>query len=183
MKIVIYQQMSDRGFDMYQTVFAELVAQCGSHFPIEFEAADSTEANFLDGWLEGRHDEDPLLYLFESSLGPNGEDLATRYVIDIDGVSSDLKNKFKEYANLPHAEWGFCHSSFLVVNYAPHSSSILNLVHESLHLFGVGDCYDELSLQPKSNCNNSNCVMRYGQKPVSLEICDSVREQVVSFYE
>jgi|GEM_PF-2035525 hypothetical protein len=183
MKIVTYQYNSNRSLDTYQTVFAELIAQRAAHFPIEFEAADSTVANFLDGWLEGRHDQDPLFHLFESSMGPNGEDLATRYIIDIDGVSSDLKFKLKEYANLPHAEWVFCHSSFLAINYAPSSSRILNLVHESLHLFGVDDCYDELSLQPKSICNNSSCVMRYGQKLVSLEICDSVREQLISFYE
>jgi hypothetical protein len=168
---------------MYQTVFAELIAQCGSHFPIEFEAADSTVANFLDGWLEGRHDQDPTFHLIDLCLGAGGQDLATRYVIDIDGVSSGLKSKLKGYANLPYAEWGFCHSSFLAVNYAPSSSRILNLLHESLHLFGVDDCYKEFSLQPKSSCNNSNCAMRYGQQPVSLEICDFVREQLISFYD
>jgi hypothetical protein len=77
----------------------------------------------------------------------------------------------------PGFEWGINYPSDKIsIDYAPSRARLINQVHETLHLFGVDDCYDTESKDPKDTCNNKLCLMRYGNN--EREICDSVRQQL-----
>ena len=55
------------------------------------------------------------------------------------------------------------------------------VAHELLHAaFGVDDCYDEKTLDNLRSCDDSRCVMRYGNKQ-GIHICSSIRHQVNEF--
>jgi len=75
-----------------------------------------------------------------------------------------------------HADWGCCISEFIAVEYAPSKNRLVTQLHESLHLFGVDECYDEYSLQPKNTCDLTECLMRYGSH--SPAACTSVLQQL-----
>lgn len=78
---------------------------------------------------------------------------------------------------LPHAHWGASFDSFISLDYAPDDARRFTQVHESLHFFGVNDCYNESpGFPPKSTCDNERCVMRYGN--VSVDVCSEVLRQL-----
>lgn len=76
--------------------------------------------------------------------------------------------------------WG-CSNGFVSAEYASPSEALATALHESLHLFGVDDCYDDLSegKDPLPSCDKDDCVMRYGV--VSDCICTCVGKQLRSF--
>ena len=88
-------------------------------------------------------------------------------------------SKMDEYTTFvnPDFKWGVSWVSLKIsIDHAPSEARLINQVHETLHLFGVDDCYDEKSKDPKDTCNNKLCLMRYGNN--EREICDSVRQQL-----
>jgi hypothetical protein len=62
-------------------------------------------------------------------------------------------------------------------DYAPEDSRLMNQLHETLHLFGVDDCYEDRAGHPaKVTCSNSLCFMRYGNN--TSQVCAHVRRQI-----
>ena len=86
---------------------------------------------------------------------------------------------YKQYClhEAPHAHYGCClWGEYIAVEYAPYEYKLSTQLHESLHLFGVDECYDPQTLKPVTECTNNQCVMRYGVN--STEICSHVLEQL-----
>lgn len=72
----------------------------------------------------------------------------------------------------PDAIWGCALQGSgiaIVYNY----DNMATFWHESFHLLGVADCYDENDpTHPhKETCSESNCVMRYGLVASELRLC------------
>jgi hypothetical protein len=68
----------------------------------------------------------------------------------------------------PHALWG-CACGRLAAVYK--ANDMCPIWHETLHLFGAIDCYDDDS--PNSiNCENQNCLMQYASVTETLELCN-----------
>jgi len=94
-------------------------------------------------------------------------------------ISAASVDKYKNYclAQAAHAMWGCCINETIAIDYSEPKSRLVNQLHETLHLLGVDDCYDpEDNCDPKSSCNDSKCVMRYGSS--SAGVCSSVIEQI-----
>ena len=68
----------------------------------------------------------------------------------------------------PHALWG-CRCGRLAAVYKANKMS--PIWHETLHLFGAKDCYDDNSLYSIS-CGNQNCLMQYASDTETLELCN-----------
>jgi hypothetical protein len=78
----------------------------------------------------------------------------------------------------PHALYGCClWGKYIAVEYAPDEHKLSTQLHESLHLFGVDECYDPHTLKPVDECVSGKCVMRYGVS--STEVCSHVLSQLV----
>src|SRR5690606_14515587 len=79
-----------------------------------------------------------------------------------------------------HAEWGGS-NGFYAISYAPIECTLSTLIHESLHFFDVDDCYaaDRPGFPPKDTCDNSNCLMRYGNN--TSIVCETVLNQIRNF--
>jgi len=179
MEILIYQHNSNLSFDDYQSALTGLISESCPNLVVDFQPVDLALGDFLEGWLTGQHDEDPFYHFENIAYGTSNAPPQSRLLTDIGEVTLTMKDKLKNYAKLSHAGWGFCSNDFLAFNYAPPEFRIRNLVHESLHLFSVNDCYDK-DLKSKSSCDNPKCIMRYGQSAVSIEICSSVKNQLKS---
>jgi hypothetical protein len=75
-----------------------------------------------------------------------------------------------------HAQWGCCLGGVVAVEYANLSVRLVTQLHETLHAFGVDECYDETSFLPRTSCNVATCFMRYGID--STEVCNNVLDQL-----
>ena len=176
MEILIYQHNSNLSFDDYQSALTGLISESCPNLVVDFQPVDLALADFLEGWLTGQHDEDPVTHFVDLILGSSWKVPEKRLLVDVSSATSALKDKIKSWGRNPVADWGFSLPP-IVFNYAPLEFRTRNLVHESLHCFQVDDCYDEF-LKSKSSCDNTNCIMRYGQSAVSIEICSSVESQL-----
>jgi len=108
--------------------------------------------------------------------------LITKYVPDTINtrlfISAQNEHKYNDYclAQAAHAELGCCLSHTVAIEYAPEIYRLTAQVHETLHLFGVEECYNEKTLLPKDSCKNSKCLMRYGVH--STVVCKDVLRQL-----
>ena len=60
MEILIYQHNSNLSFDDYQLALTGLISESCPNLIVDFQPVDLALAEFLEGWLAGRHDEDPF---------------------------------------------------------------------------------------------------------------------------
>jgi hypothetical protein len=99
-------------------------------------------------------------------------------------IATDRKSLLAQFCRdkLPHAKWGFSYG-YVSIDYAPREFSLFSQLHECLHFFGVEDCYDETTstCRPQPNCDNPDCVMRYGIR--SEEICSKVVSELKKYSE
>jgi hypothetical protein len=134
--------------------------------PLTLEAAQGELGDFLSSW-DGRGD---FLCGVVAFLP---DTLSTRLLLSV-SADSAITRWCKE--QVPHAEWGCCVSNAVAVEYAPDSHCLVTQLHEALHLFGVDDCYDAASLDPRNTCSLATCLMRYGVQ--SKEVCNDVYAQL-----
>ena len=98
-------------------------------------------------------------------------------------IATDNNSSFAKWCKSqnPKAFWG-CNLEFISIDYAPRENRLFSQLHESLHLFGVDDCYEATTeCRPKKNCDNSDCVMRYGA--TSEKICKRVGSELKKYSE
>lgn len=168
MKIYTYETtkglISKKLGDSLRSVFDK----AGINYKIKIVAVNSSLKNKLDKW-NGARDLNIML------LDELGYDSSGYRVLIATDIGSRFYNWCKEQCG--HAEWG-CSNSLVSVDYSPEECRLSSQLHECLHFFCVDDCYDEKTLQPKSTCSTSKCVMRYGV--VSLDVCSSVLSQIRS---
>ena len=176
MEILVYQHDSNLSLDDYQSAITGLISESCPNLAVDFQPVGLALGEFLEGWLAWQHDEDPYWYFLDSILGLPETWPEKRLLVDASNATGALKDKIKSLGGNSAANWGF-YRDIIAWNYAPLEWRVRNLVHESLHCFGVDDCYDE-DLKPKSSCDNAKCVMRYGQNAVCIEICSSVKDQL-----
>jgi hypothetical protein len=145
------------------------ICQLANISPIIFESASVNFKQTVDAWSG----EEELLWLVAEAIGDTSN---TRVVISVSPREEKFKNHCMQEAG--HAAWGCCLGGVVAVNYAPQQHALVTQVHESLHLLGVEDCYEEhiSGFPSKSLCTNEQCVMRYGSN--STEVCESVLEQI-----
>jgi hypothetical protein len=95
-------------------------------------------------------------------------------------ISESGSNRFRSYclSQAPRALWGCCLTGFIAVEYAPENARLVTLLHESLHLFDVDECYDEVTHKKKDTCTGSTCLMQYGV--VSTDACSNAISQIRS---
>jgi hypothetical protein len=190
MEILIYQHNSNLSFDDYQLALTGLISESCPNLIVDFQPVDLALAEFLEGWLSkgltelllsNENTKDPFSHFWRLVGGGYILPQKKRLLVDIGKTTTVDINTLTTYAKVSHAGWGFCSDAFLAFNYAPPECRIRNLVHESLHLFSVNDCYDENTGKPVSSCDNPKCIMRYGQSAVSIEICSSVKFQLKDY--
>ncbi|WP_296697980.1 hypothetical protein [Thiocapsa sp. UBA6158] len=88
------------------------------------------------------------------------------------------QQKYKAYCKklTGIAEWGCCLSETIAIEFAPASRRLLVQLHETLHLFGIDDCYQPASQFPKESCDLPTCLMRY--ETPSSHVCKNVLRQL-----
>ena len=98
-------------------------------------------------------------------------------------IATDNASCFAQYCQTsnPHALWGGAIFGVFAVEYAPESNRLFAQLHELLHILNVKDCYNEVTLSPKSTCNNPKCVMHYATN--STEVCDNVIKQIQNEFQ
>lgn len=94
-------------------------------------------------------------------------------------VTSTNQIKYKKYCEklVGHAEWGCYLGGAISFDYSPCDMKLTNQIHETLHLFGVADCYGA-NLLPNTSCNRKSCLMRYGVN--SKILCNHAVSQLTS---
>lgn len=163
MKIFTYESSTNLISKSYATSLKSILKTAVPNISINIQPADSNLSSILNNW--NGHD-DLLTDYFESTTD-------TRILL--------CTTKNSKYYNwciqqLMHAKWGCSISEFLAIEYAPEPNKLTTQLHESLHLFGVDDCYKENNQSPKTSCLNESCFMRYGNN--SKTVCDSVLTQL-----
>jgi hypothetical protein len=187
MEILIYQHNSNLSFDDYQSALKGLISESCPNLTVNFQPVDLALDKFLRGWLSkgltelllsNEDTKDPFLHFWGLVDVDDTLPQKKRLLVDIGKTTTFDINTLTNYAKVSHARWGFSRSALFAVNYAPPKYRIRNLVHESLHLFDVDDCYHENTGKPVSSCDNPKCIMRYAQSAVSIEICSCVKNQL-----
>ncbi|MEH6616516.1 MAG: hypothetical protein V7699_01610 [Porticoccus sp.] len=151
----------------YQSKVLEVLKLAGAENHVEFEPAGEGLRGLLESW-DGQKD---LLDMFLVYIN-----------CEIEGhrlfISAASDDKYKNYCLtlVSHAMWGCCISEAIAIDYSEPKSRLVNQLHETLHLFGVDDCYNLPGFNPKSSCDDSACVMRHGSS--SVGVCSSVIEQL-----
>lgn len=167
MLILTYDYGSGRISEEYKNALIQILAISKYNNALEFKEVDQGLAKQIDAWVEAG------ILLDEFAI--NFDTASTRLII------ANANNiKLKEYclSKAGNAQWGCCISESIAIEYAPQNKSMEVQIHESLHLFGVDECYEKNSLKPKSVCNNKKCVMRYDVP--SLAVCHSVKRQIMN---
>lgn len=167
MLILTYETIPGRISEDYRNALSQVLSASGSDHTVEFREADEELAGKLEGWKET----ESLLSLFAEYA----EDTTNTRLL----IAAPNQGKFKNHclSEASHAQWGCCLSETIAVEYSPDENALETQLHESLHLFGVDECYEESTLQPKPSCLNTRCVMRYGVQ--STEVCQSVQQQLM----
>jgi len=135
-----------------------------------------------------------IISIFLSSEDSSFDSLSNSLIMHLDEQNRDIENQKililcdnmsaffnnrSEYLN--HAVWGYS-NGFISVDYSPSHAKLANQLHECLHFLKVDDCYEEsiVGNPAKEECDNPNCVMRYGQ--TTIDICTRVKEQLDIFH-
>jgi hypothetical protein len=166
MKIFTFESGDGRLASGLNSHLSRLLAKATPPISISVERADSGLAAVLMSW----NGIDNL----ELRLVDHFQDTSNIRVL----VSASDCERFRSYCltKASQAKWGCCLIGLVAVEYAPAPAQLATQLHESLHLFKVDECYDEHSLEPKPECTNRKCLMRYGI--ISTEVCSSVIKQI-----
>ncbi len=166
MLIVTYETIQGRISNEYRKLLRDIIYTPEGKQTLTFQKASNKLRNKLNNWTG-----DQCLMSLVSECYEDTTNI--RFLI-----SAPNESKFKNYCKkiIGHAGWGCCIGEAIAIEYSPTNSGIETLLHESLHLFGVNDCYHEDNLLPKSTCTNPHCLMRYGN--TTTEVCRSVKEQI-----
>jgi hypothetical protein len=168
MKVITYEQEKSIISERFYSEINQILKMALPNYVLSFIKADENFKQSLEAW-------DGKSCLISLTMNHYRDTTAIRFLF-----SASESSKFKKYciAEAGHAAWGCCLSKTIAVSYAPKQNELVTQVHESLHLFGVEECYEEYiqGFPPKNSCNNEQCVMRYGSN--SIEVCESVLEQL-----
>lgn len=167
MKIITYQTEAGSISPDWNFSLNEILASAGIK-SVQIEPASNGLREALDHW-NGLED---LLHI----LNDHEPDTTNIRLF----ISASNDSKYREYClrQLGHAAWGCCLSETIAIEYAPANARLTTQLHETLHLFGVGECYDERTQTPLASCQHQNCIMRYGV--VSTQVCSNVIAQLKS---
>jgi hypothetical protein len=162
MNITIYGQEHAE----YRKCLVELLSRSPTPRQVDFQNASEKVAQKLSAW-NGRSD---LVNILAALVNDNSE--ANRFLLCV-----PREPKYKNYClrQAGISEWGCCLSEFVAIEYARPDKALETQLHETLHLFGVDECYDSSRL-PKSTCEHPQCLMRYDAS--SIEVCSSVLRQL-----
>ena len=147
----------------------QILEAASPHLKIRIEPLPPELCRILDEW---KGDTDLAVTVAEAAGDTSGIRLL---------CSVAIASKFARWsvAVLPDAEWGCTHAGFLAIEYAPETNALVTQLHETLHCLGVDECYDEATRQPKANCADEECLMRYGSS--GLAVCESVLLQLKEY--
>lgn len=165
MKILTYETQENSVSPKWSDSIQNILIQAGiSDLVITPVSKEFQEA--LNRW----NGVDDLLMLFTEHVPDNTH---TRLFI-----SAPNQQKYRTYCikEADHARWGCCLGNVIAIEYAPLSARLPTQIHETLHLFGVDECYDESTRTPKDSCNDPECLMRYGVQ--STKVCKNVLLQL-----
>lgn len=155
---------------LWECHLREILEMTGCELFLDITDVSSWVGDIIDSW-DGVSCIQTLLYEKSSDIGQH----------DLKFFFPEAEIKLKNYfvCNIPHARWGAAYPQFLAAEYAPSERRLSTQLHETLHLFGVDDCYCSITHQSKSSCKDQDCLMRYGIS--STLVCDDVLEQIRNF--
>jgi len=166
MKIITYESVKSSISPAWESTLRDVLARADFRGDLLIEGASEELINILDRW-DGVESIEGAFY---------------EYIDGTPGVGLFIPRagqQLKAYCHksLPIAKYGCCLAgSVIAVEYAPQSHVLSTQLHESLHLFGVGECYDPVTLKRIPACDNEKCVMGYGVN--STEVCNHVLRQL-----
>lgn len=165
MKILTYETQENSILPEWSDNIQNILKQAGV-YDLEITSVSKQLQGVLNRW----NGIDDLLTLFAEHVPDNTD---TRLFI-----SAPNQPNYRDYCikQAGHAKWGCCLSQAIAIEYAPLNSKLTTQIHETLHLFGVGECYDESTLIPKDSCTEPKCLMRYGTQ--SIKVCKNVLMQL-----
>jgi len=167
MRIITYQTEGGEIDSSYGEILQRILDSSDAEIELKFESAGHKLEDLFNSW-DGKSN---LIYEL-IDLFPDSTNIRIL-------ISTTSTSKFANYckSELGHAAWGCCLGGFVAVEYSP-DARLTTQLHESLHLFGVEECYDESTLKPLESCTNDRCLMRYGVR--SNSVCSSVCSQLRS---
>lgn len=169
MKIITYITENGEIEASYERSLHNIFGKADSSANFCIVEADEQLTRLLDDWDGREYLIGRLLNYFEGK--PD-----VRLLISATG-SDKYRNYCLKEARL--ARWGCCFAGYIAIEYAPMKERLMTQLHESLHLFGVDDCYKTSDLHPKDSCTDDSCFMRYGVH--SSRVCKSALEQIKDF--
>ena len=172
MKIITYETEDDAISPDWEGNLRRILGQAGMR-DLEVTRAPDELRDLLTNW----NGTDDLVMLFAEY-----QKLDTRHTRLF--ISSPNQEKYKVFCEsiVEHAKWGCCFSEVVAVDYSRVEDRLTTQLHETLHLFGVDDCYHPESTRALDSCDDDECLMRYGEN--STTICSSVLSQLAkSDYE
>lgn len=166
MKIITHEVTGGLIDARFEEELFRILEKAGQSKKVTIAKADDELVTLLNEW----NGSDPLVYKVTGQFNDSSK---IRFLISEGGAE-----KFKSYClkEAPHAEWGCCLSELIAIEYAPTKNKLITQLHETLHLLGVNDCYDPTSKEGKPECNEADCIMRYGKN--SITICSNALSQI-----
>lgn len=166
MKILTYEYEKNAKSTDWEPSLRRVLEQGGYQGGLSIEKPNDELLTKIRDW-DGT---EPIELIFNAYMG-GSPDIA----LFISSANQLLEDHCRSAA--PKALYGCCLPGNLVaVEYAPKNSVLSTQLHETLHLFGVGECYDPDTLERIPECDNENCVMGYGVN--STEVCSHVLGQI-----
>ncbi len=176
MIIYVYQEKKGLLHPAFKDRLSDILESCLGSTPLDLLPYPAIFANAINSANA------PLDYVAAATLVNDAIIAVKNYVSDRPnyfflGVFNKPSGMQRALTKLGY-QWGVSWPEDKIsFDYAPEDSRLMNQLHETLHLFGVDDCYEDRAGYPaKVTCSNSLCFMRYGNN--TSQVCAHVREQI-----